>query len=184
MIFYYHPILGLFLMFGLGLWMSYEEYVPEEGASKIRSLDKRLNKNEAASPEKQTEGVGMGQDQSSIKGVGGAVNRRTGLIRGDSFTAPPGPGFQFVECPDETRDEETDPCRGCAGWSGPGGDHCGALWKVIPVEEEDSGALLPLDRPLDPTTRCPNCEAELENRKCKLICTNPGCGFLISCSET
>lgn len=34
---------------------------------------------------------------------------------------------RFIECPDETQDPETDPCLGCPGWTGPGGDHCGAI---------------------------------------------------------
>ncbi len=36
---------------------------------------------------------------------------------------------RFIECPDETQDEETDPCRGCDGIPNDGmksGDYCGA----------------------------------------------------------
>ncbi len=30
---------------------------------------------------------------------------------------------------------------------------------------------------------CPNCGGRLEGRKCKLLCTRPGCGYLVTCSE-
>jgi len=30
---------------------------------------------------------------------------------------------------------------------------------------------------------CPNCGAELEERKCKLFCPRPGCGFYLSCAD-
>ena len=30
---------------------------------------------------------------------------------------------------------------------------------------------------------CPNCGGELEGRKCKLVCTRRGCGYLVTCSE-
>jgi hypothetical protein len=32
-------------------------------------------------------------------------------------------------------------------------------------------------------TTCPNCGAKLESRKCKLLCTRPGCGYMVTCSE-
>ncbi len=30
---------------------------------------------------------------------------------------------------------------------------------------------------------CPNCGAELTERKCKLICPDPRCGYFLSCSD-
>jgi len=30
---------------------------------------------------------------------------------------------------------------------------------------------------------CPNCGAELLERKCKLYCPRPGCGFYLSCAD-
>jgi hypothetical protein len=30
---------------------------------------------------------------------------------------------------------------------------------------------------------CPNCGAELIDRKCKLLCLTPGCGYFLSCSD-
>jgi hypothetical protein len=30
---------------------------------------------------------------------------------------------------------------------------------------------------------CPNCGAELVERKCKLFCPRAGCGFYLSCAD-
>lgn len=30
---------------------------------------------------------------------------------------------------------------------------------------------------------CPNCGAELGERKCKLFCPRPGCGYYLSCAD-
>jgi len=30
---------------------------------------------------------------------------------------------------------------------------------------------------------CPNCGTELAERKCKLFCPRPGCGFYLSCAD-
>ncbi len=30
---------------------------------------------------------------------------------------------------------------------------------------------------------CPNCGMELQERKCKLLCPRPGCGYQVTCSE-
>ena len=30
---------------------------------------------------------------------------------------------------------------------------------------------------------CPNCGADLEGRKCKLVCVRVGCGYVVTCSE-
>jgi hypothetical protein len=30
---------------------------------------------------------------------------------------------------------------------------------------------------------CPNCGSKLEGRKCKLLCTRAGCGYMVTCSE-
>lgn len=30
---------------------------------------------------------------------------------------------------------------------------------------------------------CPICGAELDERKCKLICPRPGCGYFLSCAD-
>ena len=30
---------------------------------------------------------------------------------------------------------------------------------------------------------CPNCGADLEGRKCKLLCVRAGCGYQVTCSE-
>jgi len=33
------------------------------------------------------------------------------------------------------------------------------------------------------TTVCPNCDALMDERHCKLLCPTPGCGFRVTCSE-
>lgn len=36
----------------------------------------------------------------------------------------------------------------------------------------------------EPTLRtCPNCGTAMEERKCKLFCPHPGCGFYLSCAD-
>jgi hypothetical protein len=30
---------------------------------------------------------------------------------------------------------------------------------------------------------CPVCGSELEERKCKLLCPRPGCGYFLSCAD-
>ncbi|HKD19538.1 MAG TPA: hypothetical protein VKG23_16920 [Thermoanaerobaculia bacterium] len=35
----------------------------------------------------------------------------------------------------------------------------------------------------EPSRTCPNCGAELEERKCKLLCPNRECGYYMSCSD-
>ena len=43
------------------------------------------------------------------------------------------------------------------------------------------------DEPQQPEPRpervCPNCGAALIERKCKLLCPEPACGYYMSCSE-
>ncbi|HYB53045.1 MAG TPA: hypothetical protein VEG84_04185 [Thermoanaerobaculia bacterium] len=34
-----------------------------------------------------------------------------------------------------------------------------------------------------PERVCPNCGAELIERKCKLLCPDPSCGYYMSCSD-
>ncbi|MEO8502936.1 MAG: hypothetical protein ABI609_03475 [Acidobacteriota bacterium] len=40
--------------------------------------------------------------------------------------------------------------------------------------EADPGALM---------RTCPNCGSELQERKCKLYCERPGCGYFLSCAD-
>ena len=35
----------------------------------------------------------------------------------------------------------------------------------------------------DPMLVCPNCGRTLTERKCKLLCPNPICGYYLSCSD-
>ena len=39
------------------------------------------------------------------------------------------------------------------------------------------------DSPERTMRTCPNCGAELAERKCKLYCPRPGCGFYLSCAD-
>ena len=49
----------------------------------------------------------------------------------------------------------------------------------------------PIVHPLPPQTSraeevmrtCPNCGRRLEERKCKLFCPDPRCGFYLSCAD-
>jgi hypothetical protein len=34
-----------------------------------------------------------------------------------------------------------------------------------------------------PERVCPNCGAALSERKCKLLCPDPACGYYMSCSD-
>ena len=34
-----------------------------------------------------------------------------------------------------------------------------------------------------PERTCPNCGAALVERKCKLLCPDPACGYYMSCSD-
>jgi hypothetical protein len=46
--------------------------------------------------------------------------------------------------------------------------------------------LTPREQPNDPGTlmrTCPNCGKPLAERKCKLFCEDPRCGFFLSCAE-
>jgi len=39
------------------------------------------------------------------------------------------------------------------------------------------------DEPARPERVCPNCGADLIERKCKLLCPDPTCGYYMSCSD-
>ena len=36
---------------------------------------------------------------------------------------------------------------------------------------------------VEPMLVCPNCGSGLTERKCKLLCPNPICGYYLSCSD-
>jgi hypothetical protein len=41
----------------------------------------------------------------------------------------------------------------------------------------------PRDREADALRTCPRCGQQLAERKCKLICPDPICGYYLSCSD-
>jgi hypothetical protein len=50
--------------------------------------------------------------------------------------------------------------------------------------EERSGPHLPAPRQEShPERVCPTCGATLLERKCKLLCPDPACGYYMSCSD-
>lgn len=49
-----------------------------------------------------------------------------------------------------------------------------------PLAAAEPAALTDVERTL---RTCPNCGATLAERKCKLYCPRPGCGYYLSCSD-
>jgi hypothetical protein len=50
----------------------------------------------------------------------------------------------------------------------------------LPYSSHPEGSTLGLTQT---AMTCPNCGSSLEGRKCKLLCTRPGCGYMVTCSE-
>ena len=50
-------------------------------------------------------------------------------------------------------------------------------------DEESPVASLERSEALRPERICPNCGASLIERKCKLLCPDPACGYYMSCSD-
>ncbi len=54
----------------------------------------------------------------------------------------------------------------------------------VPVEDETPRpAAAAEDRERRPERVCPTCGALLIERKCKLLCPDPSCGYYMSCSD-
>jgi hypothetical protein len=51
------------------------------------------------------------------------------------------------------------------------------------LEQSSNIKTKPQTRMADAGTICPNCGSQLQSRKCKLLCTRPGCGYMVTCSE-
>ncbi len=55
------------------------------------------------------------------------------------------------------------------------------------TDREPQGGLVPAAAPplreVHPERVCPNCGATLLERKCKLLCPDPACGYYMSCSD-
>lgn len=66
----------------------------------------------------------------------------------------------FDRCPDETDDEDTDACNGCAGHTGPGGDHCGAVrgprlsWVIVGSESGNGARPMQIEWARDIVEQC------------------------------
>ena len=54
---------------------------------------------------------------------------------------------------------------------------------VLRRGEPEAVAAQPIDSPERTMRTCPNCGTELAERKCKLYCPRPGCGFYLSCAD-
>jgi ribosomal protein S27AE len=62
-----------------------------------------------------------------------------------------------------------------------------ALEKKIPLKH-DRAATTPVSSPRRTAAEelmrtCPNCGRELAERKCKLYCPDPRCGYFLSCAD-
>lgn len=59
--------------------------------------------------------------------------------------------------------------------------------RLTPLAPAAAGAARRSSRPgpatLEPIRVCPNCGATLTERKCKLVCPEPRCGYFLSCAD-
>jgi hypothetical protein len=55
--------------------------------------------------------------------------------------------------------------------------------RPTPPSSPDDGETAPRGSREEPMLVCPNCGSTLTERKCKLLCPNPLCGYYLSCSD-
>lgn len=54
---------------------------------------------------------------------------------------------------------------------------------VLPGDAPGASSPLASSRAEEVMRTCPNCGRSLEERKCKLFCPDPRCGFYLSCAD-
>jgi hypothetical protein len=54
---------------------------------------------------------------------------------------------------------------------------------AAPDSEERRAPTVPAPEERRPERVCPRCGATLLERKCKLLCPDPACGYYMSCSD-
>jgi predicted HNH restriction endonuclease len=53
----------------------------------------------------------------------------------------------------------------------------------MPIEDAKTGSARETSTPEELMRTCPNCGKTLHERKCKLFCPDPRCGYYLSCSD-
>jgi len=57
------------------------------------------------------------------------------------------------------------------------------LGRTEESERQGAASRMPAREDSRPERVCPTCGAELLERKCRLLCPDPACGYYMSCSD-